>query len=104
MRILIRTSLRTAPNDTEEQVCDTSHDITMSLTRKNSEQTKRHREISRIAFAGERVPKYGPAILVPQYCGKWIVRTSANVTWSLHSPMALGFKPSFGGMEKRPNE
>ncbi|OCB85855.1 hypothetical protein A7U60_g6986 [Sanghuangporus baumii] len=43
-----------SPNDTEEQ-------------------TKRNREISRIAFTGEVIPKYGPAILLPQFCGKWDV-------------------------------
>ncbi|KAL5520387.1 hypothetical protein ACEPAG_9611 [Sanghuangporus baumii] len=37
------------------------------------EQTKRNREISRIAFTGQDIPKYGPAILLPQFCGKWDV-------------------------------
>ena len=54
-----------------------------ALTETNNSQTKRHREISRIAFAGDCIPKYGPAILIPQYCGKWIVSTNffgANMT------------------------
>ncbi|KAI6102851.1 RAD26-like SNF2 family DNA-dependent ATPase [Pisolithus sp. B1] len=37
------------------------------------EQTARHREIAEYVFAGEPVPKYGTAIMQPQYCGKWAV-------------------------------
>ncbi|KAI6118485.1 P-loop containing nucleoside triphosphate hydrolase protein [Pisolithus croceorrhizus] len=35
--------------------------------------TARHREIAEYVFAGEPVPKYGTAIMQPQYCGKWAV-------------------------------
>ncbi|KAI5985016.1 RAD26-like SNF2 family DNA-dependent ATPase [Pisolithus albus] len=37
------------------------------------EQTARHREIAEYVFAGEPIPKYGTAIMQPQYCGKWAV-------------------------------
>ncbi|KIN93058.1 hypothetical protein M404DRAFT_171863, partial [Pisolithus tinctorius Marx 270] len=37
------------------------------------EQTVRHRELAEYVFAGEPIPKYGTAIMQPQYCGKWAV-------------------------------
>ncbi|KAH8114900.1 P-loop containing nucleoside triphosphate hydrolase protein [Phellopilus nigrolimitatus] len=51
-----------SPNDTEEQ-------------------TKRNREVSKIAFKGETIPKYGPAILLPQFCGKWDVLNLLLKEW-----------------------
>lgn len=33
----------------------------------------RHRELAEFVFAGQPVPKYGTAIMQPQYCGKWAV-------------------------------
>ncbi|KAL4077447.1 P-loop containing nucleoside triphosphate hydrolase protein [Scleroderma citrinum] len=39
----------------------------------SAEQTVRHRELAEYVFAGHPVPKYGTAILQPQYCGKWAV-------------------------------
>ncbi|EJD04971.1 uncharacterized protein FOMMEDRAFT_154122 [Fomitiporia mediterranea MF3/22] len=51
-----------SPNDTEEQ-------------------TKRNREISRIAFQSDTIPKYGPAILLPQFCGKWDVLNLLLKEW-----------------------
>lgn len=40
----------------------------------SGEQLERHRQLSRAAFGGEhKVPKYGPAMLRPDLCGKWIV-------------------------------
>jgi hypothetical protein len=36
-------------------------------------QTARNRELAEVAFPNDSAPKYGPAILLPVYCGKWIV-------------------------------
>ncbi|KAI6143111.1 hypothetical protein BKA82DRAFT_4017843 [Pisolithus tinctorius] len=36
-------------------------------------KTVRHRELAEYVFAGEPIPKYGTAIMQPQYCGKWAV-------------------------------
>ena len=33
----------------------------------------RHRELAEFVFTGQPVPKYGTAIMQPQYCGKWAV-------------------------------
>lgn len=37
-------------------------------------QTARNRELSRLAFPTGALPKYGPSMLRPEYCGKWQVR------------------------------
>ncbi|KAF8637119.1 hypothetical protein AX17_003023 [Amanita inopinata Kibby_2008] len=37
------------------------------------EQTLRHRALSEIAFPDGNIPKYGTAMMQPQYCGKWAV-------------------------------
>jgi hypothetical protein len=41
-------------------------------------QTARNRELTEIAFPNDSAPKYGPAILLPVYCGKWIVSLEAS--------------------------
>ncbi|KAF9815676.1 hypothetical protein IEO21_04393 [Rhodonia placenta] len=46
------------------------------------EQTARNRELSRVAFGSETIPKYGPAMLVPRFCGKWMVLESLLADWS----------------------
>ncbi|KZS99403.1 uncharacterized protein LAESUDRAFT_733121, partial [Laetiporus sulphureus 93-53] len=38
-------------------------------------QTIRRRELSRIVFGEGSAPKYGPAMLVPEFCGKWLVHS-----------------------------
>ncbi|KAA1466811.1 hypothetical protein DENSPDRAFT_831699 [Dentipellis sp. KUC8613] len=47
----------------------------------NAEQTLRNRELCEIAFPGGDVPKYGPAMLVPKYCGKWMVLETLLREW-----------------------
>ncbi|THH04714.1 hypothetical protein EW145_g5316 [Phellinidium pouzarii] len=60
-----------------------------------AEQTKRNREISKIAFPGESIPKYGPAILLPQFCGKWDVLNLLLKGWQkTHSDKVLIFTKS----------
>ena len=41
-------------------------------------QIARNRELAEVAFPNGTAPKYGPAMLLPAFCGKWIV--SAGVT------------------------
>jgi hypothetical protein len=36
-------------------------------------QTARNRELAEVAFPNGTAPKYGPAILKPEFCGKWKV-------------------------------
>ena len=36
-------------------------------------QVARNKAMSQLAFREGSVPKYGPAMLVPKYCGKWMV-------------------------------
>lgn len=38
------------------------------------EQLVRNREIAAQVFGPNGAPKFGPAMLQPQYCGKWLVR------------------------------
>ncbi|CCM04135.1 uncharacterized protein FIBRA_06297 [Fibroporia radiculosa] len=45
------------------------------------EQTARNRELSRIAFGNETIPKYGPSILTSRFCGKWTVLESLLEDW-----------------------
>lgn len=35
-----------------------------------------------MAFGSETIPKYGPAMLVPRFCGKWMVLESLLADWS----------------------
>ncbi|KAF9480626.1 hypothetical protein BDN70DRAFT_877317 [Pholiota conissans] len=35
------------------------------------EQTMRNRQLAEIAFPDGNIPKYGAAMLLPEYCGKW---------------------------------
>ncbi|TCD62825.1 hypothetical protein EIP91_006366 [Steccherinum ochraceum] len=46
----------------------------------NAEQTVRNRELSDLAF-GRHCPKYGPAVLNPNFCGKWLVLESLLKSW-----------------------
>ncbi|PFH46505.1 hypothetical protein AMATHDRAFT_69676 [Amanita thiersii Skay4041] len=39
----------------------------------SAEQTIRNRALSEIAFPDGNIPKYGTALMQPQYCGKWAV-------------------------------
>jgi hypothetical protein len=36
-------------------------------------QTARNRQLAEIAFPDGNIPKYGTAMMQPQYCGKWAV-------------------------------
>ncbi|TDL26985.1 hypothetical protein BD410DRAFT_836072 [Rickenella mellea] len=45
------------------------------------DQTRRNRELSEIGFRGEPIPKYGPSMLLPQYCGKWDVLNKLLSEW-----------------------
>ncbi|KAH7924359.1 hypothetical protein BV22DRAFT_517474 [Leucogyrophana mollusca] len=45
------------------------------------EQTARHRELAEVAFPGHSIPKYGPAMLQPQFCGKWLVLDTLLKEW-----------------------
>ncbi|KAI0077655.1 hypothetical protein K474DRAFT_1642880 [Panus rudis PR-1116 ss-1] len=47
----------------------------------STEQIARNRELAQIAFPEGGAPKFGPALLVPQYCGKWIVLKSLLEKW-----------------------
>ncbi|KIK94177.1 hypothetical protein PAXRUDRAFT_784462 [Paxillus rubicundulus Ve08.2h10] len=44
-------------------------------------QTIRHRELSEFAFAGQTVPKFGPSMLQPSFCGKWSVLDTLLKEW-----------------------
>ncbi|KAH8101322.1 P-loop containing nucleoside triphosphate hydrolase protein [Cristinia sonorae] len=46
----------------------------------NAEQTARNRELSELAF-GDDIPKYGTAVLNPNFCGKWLVLESLLKSW-----------------------
>ncbi|RPD77013.1 hypothetical protein L226DRAFT_459287 [Lentinus tigrinus ALCF2SS1-7] len=45
-----------------------------------TDQTARNRELSRLAFNGI-VPKYGPSMLRPEFCGKWQVLQTLLREW-----------------------
>ncbi|TFY62320.1 hypothetical protein EVJ58_g3937 [Rhodofomes roseus] len=45
------------------------------------EQTVRNRELAKMAFPEGSIPKYGPAIMVPNLCGKWLVLESLLKDW-----------------------
>ncbi|KAI0030843.1 P-loop containing nucleoside triphosphate hydrolase protein [Vararia minispora EC-137] len=45
------------------------------------EQTARNRELAEIAFGDGMSPKYGQAMLKPEYCGKWIVLQTLLSEW-----------------------
>ena len=44
----------------------------------NYVQTIRNRTLSEVAFPEGGIPKYGAAMMQPQYCGKWAVSSSSN--------------------------
>ncbi|KAI0717768.1 P-loop containing nucleoside triphosphate hydrolase protein [Cerioporus squamosus] len=46
----------------------------------STEQTTRNRELCKLAFGGT-VPKYGPAMLQPEFCGKWMVLETLLRGW-----------------------
>ena len=56
------TRLDTAPGDTTDQI-------------------QRNRELAAEAFPNETPPKYGPAMLNPRYCGKWLVLETLLKEW-----------------------
>lgn len=62
-----------APSDTADQVRFNLTQYMLFLIAVTLVQTARHRELSRVAFGNESIPKYGPAMLVPRFCGKWMV-------------------------------
>ncbi|OAX33766.1 hypothetical protein K503DRAFT_699906 [Rhizopogon vinicolor AM-OR11-026] len=45
------------------------------------EQTIRNRELAEVAFPDQPIPKYGTAMLLPQYCGKWVVLDTLLREW-----------------------
>ncbi|KAJ3532277.1 hypothetical protein NM688_g7446 [Phlebia brevispora] len=45
------------------------------------EQTARNREIASEVFNQEDIPKYGPAVLQPRLCGKWLVLETLLEGW-----------------------
>ncbi|KAI0255595.1 P-loop containing nucleoside triphosphate hydrolase protein [Lactifluus subvellereus] len=45
------------------------------------EQTARNRELTEVAFPNGAAPKYGPAMLLPVFCGKWIVLGTLLQEW-----------------------
>ncbi|KAI0299056.1 P-loop containing nucleoside triphosphate hydrolase protein [Multifurca ochricompacta] len=45
------------------------------------EQTTRNRELTEVAFPGGSAPKYGPAMLLPAFCGKFIVLDTLLQEW-----------------------
>ncbi|KAH9044878.1 P-loop containing nucleoside triphosphate hydrolase protein [Lactarius hengduanensis] len=45
------------------------------------EQTARNRKLTEEAFQGNSAPKYGSAILLPTFCGKWIVLETLLQEW-----------------------
>ncbi|OBZ74648.1 DNA excision repair protein ERCC-6-like 2 [Grifola frondosa] len=46
-----------------------------------TEQTARNRELSQLAFPEGQVPRYGRAMLRPDYCGKWMVLEKLLEDW-----------------------
>ncbi|KAH9922295.1 P-loop containing nucleoside triphosphate hydrolase protein [Epithele typhae] len=46
-----------------------------------TDQIARNRELSKTAFPSEVIPKYGPAMLRPEYCGKWQVLDMLLKEW-----------------------
>ncbi|KAI0695319.1 P-loop containing nucleoside triphosphate hydrolase protein [Cytidiella melzeri] len=47
----------------------------------NAHQVLRNRELSEQVFPSKAAPKYGPSMLKPQYCGKWLVLESLLKEW-----------------------
>ncbi|KAG2093025.1 P-loop containing nucleoside triphosphate hydrolase protein [Suillus cothurnatus] len=45
------------------------------------EQTLRNRELAEVAFPDQTIPKYGTAMLLPQFCGKWVVLDTLLREW-----------------------
>lgn len=56
----------------------------------------RNRQLAKIAFPHGNVPKYGTAMLEPQFCGKWGVRIQINVLINDLCP-----RPGSGGTAQR---
>jgi hypothetical protein len=67
------------------------------------EQTARNRALSEIAFPDGNLPKYGTAMMQPQYCGKWSVRENfyGQNEFRVKTVHALGFKFSSLRMAQR---
>lgn len=59
------------PNDSPEQVRYRIPNLAQSET--DFRQTARNRALADIAFPDGNAPKYGTAMMRPQYCGKWAV-------------------------------
>ncbi|KLO16592.1 hypothetical protein SCHPADRAFT_919848 [Schizopora paradoxa] len=47
----------------------------------NEEQRRRNREIAQQCFGVDRLPAYGQAILLPEFCGKWEVLNKLLIEW-----------------------
>ncbi|KAM5538879.1 hypothetical protein V8D89_007601 [Ganoderma adspersum] len=58
------------------------------------EQTARNRELARMAFPSGFVPKYGPSMLRPEYCGKWQVLETLLREWKKEANKVLIFTKS----------
>ncbi|KAI0830128.1 P-loop containing nucleoside triphosphate hydrolase protein [Trametes gibbosa] len=46
-----------------------------------TEQTARNRELSRMVFPDGALPKYGPSMFRPEFCGKWMVLETLLRGW-----------------------
>ncbi|EKM52602.1 uncharacterized protein PHACADRAFT_261138 [Phanerochaete carnosa HHB-10118-sp] len=45
------------------------------------DQVVRNKALAKVAFGDGYIPSYGPAMLVPQYCGKWLVLETLLQEW-----------------------
>jgi len=81
-----------APTDTPEQV-DFLHSSALFRITHITCQTARNRELTDVAFGDVSAPRFGPAMMLTAYCGKWIVGFGAArisfVTFTC-SPSLLG--------------
>jgi hypothetical protein len=71
--IIVTKQYLLAPNDKPDQAGLNLFFILPSAQSSDPLQTIRNRELADIAFPNELAPKYGPAMLQPQFCGKWAV-------------------------------
>ncbi|KAF8890663.1 P-loop containing nucleoside triphosphate hydrolase protein [Infundibulicybe gibba] len=59
------------------------------------EQTIRNRSLAEVAFPDGDIPKYGAAMMQPQFCGKWVVLETLLMEWRKdHSNKVLIFTKS----------
>lgn len=65
-----------------------------------AQQTARNRELSKEVFGENHDLKYGPAIFLPQYCGKWTV-WNHDILHTGYLTGALGLGDIVEGMVER---